>query len=726
MEMTWLHGCNGWHANLDRSAPSLAHEARPHTPRAVPWRRIQWALALPLLAAIVPAAADGETLVARAWLRGAAEASATAFFLPVPTTPGAVAVGASRTFDRTSLAESGEVVFRDADGREVARSTRLYARPGRPFYEPGATAADDYAVLALEAAPAGLRVLEPAVALPAPGDRVRLVGLPPRGTARQTELAGRVAHADAGEIAVDLDAPFDLRGWGGAPVLDASGRVLGLLQSARPGAGGRTRLGVGPVRGVVGALAEPYEAGLGRLFATVAPHASAANSPGARGRTARLDADPSRYAGERVEAATRALPAAQGPRTLRLRIEQPPPDAVVGDAPGVFVAGHAVESLGGSQRLDLVVVIDTSESTARPAGVDVDGDGKVGQPLSEGARAGSTDPGDSILAAEIAAAKTLAAGLDPRSTRVGVVTFAGQAEATRTGRVRIERAALTREPLTSDPRRLRRALDALREEGASGMTHMAAGIDVAILELLGLEGALSRHDPETTKAILFFTDGEPTLPSLDSAAENVGAVLAAAQRARRAGVRIDSFAIGPEALAGPLSTVEMASITDGQFTPLRHPGSLVRSMSLVSFARVESLAVRNLTTGQRAHAERLHADGSWDALVPLAPGANELEVEVRGAGGDEQTQRLVVRRVPGATNPVLPAELVSRQNALLEARLRTLHAEKLDRVRRELIIEIEAEREKAHERSVQQRKELRIEVEPPTERDRDEASGAWR
>ena len=85
-----------------------------------------------LLSVVAPAAAGGETLVARAWLRGAGEASATVFFLAVPTTPGAVAVGASRTFDRTSLAESGEVVFRDADGREVARSTRLYAHPGRP------------------------------------------------------------------------------------------------------------------------------------------------------------------------------------------------------------------------------------------------------------------------------------------------------------------------------------------------------------------------------------------------------------------------------------------------------------------------------------------------------------------------------------------------------------------------------------------------------------------
>jgi hypothetical protein len=64
---------------------------------------------------------------------------------------------------------------------------------------------------------------------------------------------------------------------------------------------------------------------------------------------------------------------------------------------------------------------------------------------------------------------------------------------------------------------------------------------------------------------------------------------------------------------------------------------------------------------------------------------------------------------------VLPAELVPRQNALLAARLRTLRAEQVDRVRRELILEIEAEREQAQQRALQQRKELRIEVEPPDE-----------
>ena len=510
-----------------------------------------------------------------------------------------------------------------------ARSTRLYARPGRPFYEAGATASDDYTVLALAAAPEGARVLEPAAALPTPGDpcawsvcrrggRCTRPSSPAESSrptpARSPSTSTRPSTFAAGVARRCSTPPAGCSGCCSPPDPARAG--------ARGSASVRFSASCRP-------WPSPTREGCGRLFATVAPDPSAANNLVARGRTPPPGADPSLHAAERVDAATRALPSAQGPRSLTLRVEQPAPDATVGDGPGVFVAGRAVESLRGSQRFDVVVVIDTSSSTALPAGVDVDGDGTVGQPPREGQPPGSTDPDDSILAAEVAAAKTLVTGLDPLTTRVGVVTFAGQAEATRTGKLlRIDRAAVTREPLTSDPRRLRRALDAVQEDGASGMTYMAAGIDLATLELLGLEGALSRNDPESTKAILFFTDGEPTLPSLDSAAANVGAVFAAAQRARRAGVRIDSFAIGPEALAGPLSTVEMASITEGLFTPVRHPGSLVRSMSLVSFARVESLTVRNAhdATG------RLRGAPPSGRLLGRARAPRLRQERARGAG----------------------------------------------------------------------------------------------
>ena len=229
-------------------------------------------------------------------------------------------------------------------------------------------------------------------------------------------------------------------------------------------------------------------------------------------------------------------------------------------------------------------------------------------------------------------------GLDPKRTRVGVVTFAGEALLRFPGdleRPPVRRAALTQEPLTSDYRRVRDALGELARSEPYGMTHMAAGIDLATLELLGLAGSVGSADPDSTKMILFFTDGQPTLPYLTSEAGNVGAVEAAADRARRAGVRIHSFAIGPEALEGPIAAVEMATITEGLFTPVPDPGRLSEFVDAMRLADVEEVAVRNTSSGEAAHEVQLHADGSWEALVPLQVGKNLLEVRARSSRGDE-------------------------------------------------------------------------------------------
>jgi hypothetical protein len=696
------------------------------------------------LLAAGPAAGD-EVAVARAHLRGSGDAAigSPVFFLPVEHPPGAVAVGAAHSFDRSELAEAGEVELRiGGDGRRVGLASRYYARPGRAYHRPGATLRDDFVVFALSQRPEGIRILEPAEQLPQVGDRVRILGIPAHGREPQTQLPGSVVRSEAARIEVDLDAPADLRGWGGAPVLEAEGdRVLGLLQSAWP-AGDRVRTGVGPIGGVVDALSDPYEDGLGRLFATLAPPPSAATGHGVRRRAAtgspHGDQAPGKSAARVVAAAARsgATPDPLAPRTLRLQIEIPPQGAVVGDAAGVFVAGRAQALRGGREgegagegqhRFDIVVAIDTSLSTSQPSGVDVDGDGVVGMPTPRAMRGvpepGSTDPGDSILAAEVAAAAKLIRGLDPRTTRVGLVAFAGYPVALypgRAGLARVQMAALTKEPLTSDYKRVERTLADVRERGARGDTHMAAGVDQSSLELLGLEGSLSRPDPESEKIILFFTDGTPTLPYLRSESGNVRAVLQSAQRARRAGIRIHSFAIGPEALSRPIAAVEMAAITDGVFTPVRDPGRLSRFIEGVSFAHIAEVTVRNASSGESAYQTRLHADGSWDALVPLEEGENQLEVRARSSDGDEAIRRVTVHHRPGAAGPAIAAELVPKLNELLEARLAGLRRERLEadrrlaeEMRRELTLEIERERAAALERAARQRKELELEIEVP-------------
>ncbi|NJO38424.1 MAG: VWA domain-containing protein, partial [Rhizobiales bacterium] len=111
--------------------------------------------------------------------------------------------------------------------------------------------------------------------------------------------------------------------------------------------------------------------------------------------------------------------------TLKLEIEEPKDGSIVGTAEGAFLAGRAIALLGEFKRFDVMIVIDTSDSTRAASGADINGNGIVGAGGLSGIFK-QTDPGDSILAAEIAAAKRVVESLDPRNTRVGVVTFAGE------------------------------------------------------------------------------------------------------------------------------------------------------------------------------------------------------------------------------------------------------------------------------------------------------------
>jgi von Willebrand factor type A domain len=673
--------------------------------------RVLVACALGLLFA-ASARAEGAR-VARSELRGAGEAGLV-FFLAAAGKAGAAAVGAAHSFDRTRLAEVGEIAFVPPGAASPsAISRRYFASPGQAFYASGASPRDDFLVFALEAPPEGVRVLEPALELPAPGARVFLLGIRARPAPSEATLPGTVVKSTPAAIEVELDAPADLRGWGGAPVILAEGgKVIGLLQAAWP-SGSVLRTSVGPISGVAAAMAKPFEGGLGRLFATLAPPASAANSPAER----RYEAAGSPYGDLSPDLTARELdaalaaepaPALGASGAVRLTIDVPEPGAIFGDAAGAFLAGSALAKGSGGGRFDLFVVIDTSDSTSQPSGVDVDGDGELGAPVSE-TDPKSSDPGDSILAAEVAAAEKVVDGLDPERTRVGVVTFAGEAIVQfprDLDRPPVRLAALTREPLTSDYRRVRAALYDLSRSEPYGRTHMAAGIDLATLELLGLPGSVGSPDPGSTKMILFFTDGQPTLPYLASELGNVEAVRLAADRARRAGVRIHSFAIGPEALEGPIAAVEMAEITRGLFTPVPDPGRLSDFVEATDLADIEEVTARNTTSGEAAHEVRLHADGSWEALVPLRVGKNRIEVRARSSRGDEASANLLVHYAPGSVRPAVPAELLARYNQLLQNRLLALGSAQREKIRRELTLEIDRERASALARAAAQRKEL--------------------
>ena len=536
------------------------------------------------------------------------------------------------------------------------------------------------------------------------------------------------------KIEVALDAAADLRGWGGAPVLDhGSKKVIGILEAAWP-KDGTFHVAVAPIGAVTKALASPLDGGRGRVFASFGadvPRQASARSPDA----AAPDSGAERAAVDQGAdlAAAASTPTQPSPRErllgepapgktdLAIELEQPVDGSVVGDPNGAFVAGRALALSGSFKKFDVMIVIDTSGSTFEPTGSDVNGNGIVGTATFGGLFGiGSTDPGDSILAAEVAAALQLLSGLDPRSTRVGLVTFAGDPEPQR-GMFggNPPPAAITEQPLTTDYDLIRRSLGAVLQRGPAGATHMAAGADQATIELRGFRGAFSQPDPDSEKIVLFLTDGQPTLPAgpgYDSI--NVNAVLRAADRARRAGVRFHAFAIGPEALAGPVAAVELAARTGGYFTPVRRPGDLVQVVEQVRFSNIESVALENLSTGTPAKQVIVNADGAFGALVPLQSGLNRIRVTALADDGSRAETIVRVSYVPGTDSPTLPRELVALRNRLLEQKLVELRRERkevelevAERTRKELALEIERERAAANETADKQRKELQLEVE---------------
>ena len=796
----------------------MARGPSPRCPAAALLASLLLALAsTPGRAAELPAVARPELLGADG-APAKEGAGGTVFFLRLPA-GGVAAVGAAHSFELEKLAAAPAVEFRlGRSGKRVARATGFLAPPGTPFADKSASLRDDFVLFALDAAPAGARVLEPV----GPegvrqGDRVRLLGVPAMEPRDESALFGHVVAVASARLELELDVKADLRGWGGAPVLSAqSGRVLGILEAAWP-AGDGFRLGAAPLDGILAAAATPLGDGRGRPFAAFGPgrgaNATAATTRAEpRARAAAADADgagaewdpgPDRGDGEqrasawasgaraardaaaRKAAAGKAAPgnaaegdaapaptsggsravAADAPRgeaggaagggedadaeasaderpragppaprgdapllrsergsgRLDLTVDYPGAGEVFGGATGAFVAGRAIAVLGERRRFDVMLVLDTSGSTAEMTGADVNGNGVVGSGGLSGLFRGN-DAGDSVLSAEITAARQLLHSLDPRVARVGLVSFSGSPSAppgTIVIGAREGPPAVTEEPLTSDYARIERALDGVLGRGPYGGTHMAAGLDQAVIELLGLRGGLSEPDPEATRVVLFLTDGIPTLPIENALGPNVQAAVRAADRARRAHVQVHTFAIGAEALAGPIAPVEMAERTGGLFTPVRRPGDIGRVIEEVNLANIDEIRVRNATTGAEADELELGPDGSFRALVPLAPGKNRIEVTARASDGAERSETVLLEYAPDAKMPEVPPDYVGARNALLEQRLAALKRVSVDidrqraeQARRELALEIERERAQALERAAAQRKELRIEPAP--------------
>jgi len=413
---------------------------------------------------------------------------------------------------------------------------------------------------------------------------------------------------------------------------------------------------------------------------------------------------------------------AEKPPELKLDVDSPTSGAVIGDPSGMaFVAGRALALFGEYQTFDIIFVIDTSDSTAAPSGADVDGDGVVGERRGEKFLSilgrilplPNSDKGDSILAAEVEGMRTMLGQLDPRTTRVGLVAFSGDNDA-------LTPDAYTEVPLTTDFGKVESGLDKIFRRGPKGLTNMVSAVNTATIELLGSQSAYSTKRDGAKRVIMFLTDGQPTLPLENSQLQNAKMAIQQAVRAAKLDVRIDTFAIGEDALSEPVVVVEMARVTSGVFTPVRDPKDVRAIFEEVNFSEIEKLEVRNKTNGELASQLITNPDGSFSALVPMKEGENTIEAYARSTDGTEGRREVKVKFLPGAPTPELSPRLVAQRNRLLENRLLDLQRRRVEiqteaneETRRDLQVEIEKEREKAKVQAEKTRRELELNVEKP-------------
>lgn len=395
---------------------------------------------------------------------------------------------------------------------------------------------------------------------------------------------------------------------------------------------------------------------------------------------------------------------AQDANSVQIEIRSPRPGETIRNktdmAPlaGLAIAGERPTSF------DVVIVLDVSGSTAYPSGIDVDGDGLLGEtqrsPISSQPDTPNTDPDDSVLAAEVSASRALLDGLDPSRVHVGVVSFSGEVDPVTQRRLGRGDDALLEQALTPDYAAVKRSLEATLLRGPNGGTNMQAGVKLALRELAGLPGSISRPRAQAKKVILFLTDGKPSLPFGQANVEDKEDMLAAidaAQLCKVAGVMLNVYGLGPSAIDYPVAATEMAKATGGLYTPVRRPGDIVAMISGVSFANIEDVVAVNLTLMEWAGPNDvlLSPDGSFQGFVPVRAGLNRIRVSALASDGSRgSTEFDLSFAQQGMSDLELTAERdrIRQRNREIQLRLERERQNAFRKQERERVLEIGIEK----------------------------------
>ena len=299
----------------------------------------------------------------------------------------------------------------------------------------------------------------------------------------------------------------------------------------------------------------------------------------------------------------------------------------------ILISGKVASQAARSENVDIMFIIDISGSTSQYAGVDF---GDFGQLPDSSSSSGFGWPQitirgfglgpppirnlrNSILAAEVGAARRLLVQLNSQTTRVGIITFS--------------EGARVLQPLTRDFDHVRRVLDSVLAAGPNGGTNMVEGIRTGISELIGFGSSEKR--PEAVKAEFLLTDGFPTLPIGRGRVtpEDTDLAINAARLAGKASIKVHVFALGEEALSYTRAAVGIAHESGGTYTLVSRAADVLAVVENISVVGVEYVQIVNQTTGQKATQTRLAADGFFSSAVQVVEGRNQIDVIARASDG---------------------------------------------------------------------------------------------
>ena len=271
-----------------------------------------------------------------------------------------------------------------------------------------------------------------------------------------------------------------------------------------------------------------------------------------------------------IPAAGAATPASSG--NVQIEIQSPSFDATLSEGETMIEVEGIASAIGGVRYLDMMFVMDTSQSLR------------------------GTDPDDYRSAGAIGLVKSLS----PKSDiKIGVVSFSGN-------------GALA-QPMTSDRDSV---VTALRDLPRSGSTNLAAGIQTALRELQ------TSGRPGSSRVIMLFTDGK----------SNEKKAYEAAVLAHSKGVAVQTMLLG-DSKKGSSILDTIAWATGGSFVQVTDPAKLPQAFLDLRTTGIDSVTLS--VNGSLPEDAQL-AGGTFAGSVPLEVGENRIVASATSLEGETQ------------------------------------------------------------------------------------------